>query len=262
MISRITDPQGLEKIPISNLLTLAESLSIDDHRQLKDYRPFDGVVKVAPLRALSALRMVGRKGEHPIQFWRSLMSNWPEASTPRLSLLLGHTVARLPASVFAVLNHAISSWTNKFVEGLIRHDRPSGLAVFDAIVASFASAGDEIQRSSIIKTSVAGVTKIESEYSIMKALNSPGGDLALVLIHLLNEPKRRRPMPTYIGTRLDLLLKLPAPARAVPPRLSPGNFGGWSIGIRSGSIISSRCSIQNIRCLRLSGTVSPRITTG
>jgi hypothetical protein len=209
MISRVTDPQGLEKTPISDLLTLAASLSVDDHRQLKDYRPFDGVVEVAPFRALSALRLVARKGEHPIGFWRSLTSNWPEGTRPRLSRLLAHTLARLPAEVFADLRYDVAGWTTKFVEGLIRHDRRSGLIVFDAIVARYMAGPDELLVSSVGTATVGGMPKIESEYSIMKAINSPGGDLALVLIHLLNNPKRRRPMPAYIGTRLDRLLNLP-----------------------------------------------------
>lgn len=209
MISRVTDPQGLEKAPIASLLTLAASLSTDDHRQLKDYRPLDGMVEVAPLRALSALRLVAHNGEHPVRFWRSLTSNWPKGTQPRLSLLLAHTLARLPAPVFSDLRYDIAGWTTKFVEGLIRHNRRSGLAAFDAIVGRYMAAPDEALESSVGTTSVGGVPKIASEFSIMKAINSPGGDLALVLLHLLNEPKRRRPMPAYIGTRLDNLLELP-----------------------------------------------------
>lgn len=209
MVRRDTDPQGLEKAPIASLLTLAASLSTDDHRQLKDYRPFDGVAEVAPLRALSALRLVARTNEYPVRFWRSLTSNWPEGGKPRLSLLFAYTLASLPDEAFADLRYDIANWTLKFGEGLIRHHRRSGLAAFDAIAARYMTAPEAMLGSSIGTASIGGVPKIESEFSIMKAINSPGGDLALVLIHLLNEPKRRRSMPAYIGNRLDTLLSLP-----------------------------------------------------
>lgn len=209
MISRVTDSQGLEKAPIASLLTLAESLSTDDHRQLKDYRPFDGVVEIAPLRALSALRLVARKDEHPVQFWRSLISNWPEGTQPRLSLALAYTLARLPDPVFFDLRHDIASWTNKFTAVLIHQNRRSGLAAFDVITDRYMAATEETLKSAVSSSSVGGVPKIESEFSIMKAINSPGGHLARTLLGLLKKPTRRRQMPAYIGTRLDSLLELP-----------------------------------------------------
>lgn len=209
IVRRVTDPLGLEATPIADLLTLAASLSTDDHRQLKDYRPFDGVVAVAPIRALSALRLVARKNEHPIQFWRSLISNWPEGARSRLSLLLGHRLARLPDQVFANLRHDIAGWTAKFAEGLIRHDRGPGLALFDAIAARFQAAPEEQLVSSVGTVSVGGVPKIESNFTVMKAINAPGGYLALVLVRLLGSRKQQEAMPDYIGSRLDALLELP-----------------------------------------------------
>ncbi len=209
MISRVTDPQGLEKAPIADLLTLAASLSTDDHRQLKDYRPFDGVVAVAPLRALSALRMVARTREHPIQFWRSVLSSWPEGVRPRLSLLLGHSLARLPDPVFAALHHEISTWATKFAEGLIRNNRASGFALFDALVARFSTSPEALLASSISSVSVGGVPRIESPYNGTKTLNSPGGKFARILLRLLGDPEQQGAMPEEIGTRLDALLVLP-----------------------------------------------------
>ncbi len=209
MISRVTDPQGLDKAPIADLLTLAASMTTDDHRQLKDYRPFDGVVAAAPLRALSALRMMARKREYPIQFWRSMLSSWPEDSKPRLSLLLGHTLARLPDTDFAVLHHDISTWMSKFGEGLIRHARSAGFAVFDAIIDRFTAAPEALLTSSVGSVSIGGVPKIESPYNGMKTLNSPGGKFARILLRLLGQPEQPEAMPDEIGARLEALLALP-----------------------------------------------------
>lgn len=209
VIHRATEPQGLEKVPVSALLTLAESLTTDDHRQLVDHRPFDGVVEVAPLRALSALRLVARRGEHPMRFWRSLASNWPKEADPRLSLLMAHSLARVPDPVFLDLRYDVANWASKFAEGLIRHERRTGLAAFDAIVGRYLAAPAHALESSVGTASVGGVPKVESEFSIMKAINSPGGNLAQVMMTLLNEPRRRRAMPAYVGSRLDVLLRLP-----------------------------------------------------
>lgn len=208
-VERVTDPQGLEAVALADLVALAESLSTDDHRQLRDYRPFDGVVEEAPLRALSALRLVARRGEWPERFWRSLISNFPEGADLRLVLLLAHTIALLPNDTFAAVRYEVGDWTRKFIGRLFKHNRRTGLAAFDAITGRFMSAAPGTLASGVGTTTVGGIPQPESEYSISKAINGPGGDLAMALLDLIGKPRRGRKMPSYIAARLEWLFGLP-----------------------------------------------------
>ena len=225
MIRRVTDSQGLEEAPLAGLVELAESLSTDDHRQLRDYRPFDGVVEVAPFLALAALRLKGRRGQWPEVFWRSLISNYPENRSPRLTRLLGHAIARLPDRTFAAVRFEAGDWVRKFAGGLIRNDRRAGLAVYDAIEARFMVAPAELLGSGVGTTTVGGVPKRESEFSIMKAINAPGGDLAGTILGLLDGRRRRGAMPHYIGSRIMRLLDLPGDGAGHAAALVARQFG-------------------------------------
>jgi hypothetical protein len=225
MVRRVTDPQGLEQVPIADLVTLAESLSTDDLRQLRDYRPFDGVVEVAPFRALSALRLVGRGGRWPERFWRSLISNYPENQKPRLTAFLGQTIARLPDETFAAVRYAIGDWVRKFAGGLIKHNRRIGLAVYDAILARFMAAAPEMLESAVGTATVGGVPKQESNFSIMKAINAPGGDLAMAILGLLDGRRKCGAMPAYIGSRIKRLFDLPGDGAGHAAALVARQFG-------------------------------------
>lgn len=224
-VRRVTDPQGLEKVPIADLVTLAESLSTEDLRQLSDYRPFDGVVGVAPFRALSALRLIGRRGQWPDRFWRSLISNYPGEREPRLTILLGLTIARLPDTTFGAVRYETGDWVRKFAESLIKANRRIGLVVYDRIVARFMAASPEMLKSGVGTATVGGVPKLESEFSIMKAINAPGGDLAMAMLGLLDGRRKRGPMPAYIGTRIRQLFSLPGDGAGHAAALVTRSFG-------------------------------------
>jgi hypothetical protein len=208
-VERVTEPQGLEKSPLRQLVALATSLSTDDHRSLRDFRPFDGVVGSAPFRALAALRIEARQGRYPLHFWRSLLTNWPETSSARLKILLGLSLARLPAVEFAALTHDLSRWAQMHIADLIKLKPRAGLAVFDAIVARYMVADADVLESGVGFSTIGGVPQEVSHVSVMKAINAPGGKLARVLLDVLGKPTRQRAMPAMIGSRLNRLLALP-----------------------------------------------------
>lgn len=208
-IERVTEPQGLEAAPLKELLSLAETLSTDDHRQLRDYRPFDGLVKKAPFRALAALRITGKREEYSHRFWHSIINNWPNEAKPRLSFLLGFTLARLPAEMFSSLKYGIARWASEIFELLMRYDRPQALKLWDAIVDRYASAPADMLESSVGFSTIGGVPQEKSEVSLMKAINAPGGHFAEALLKRLGPRKCKTAMPAWIGARLEHLLELP-----------------------------------------------------
>ncbi len=209
-IERVTASQGLEEAPIPNVVALAIELSTEDYRQLRDYRPFVGLVKSHPLRALSALRLAARRGSHPVAFWHNLLDDWPESGVgDRLVLLLAQTLARLPEATFVELRHGTARWVQKALSPVMRRRRKVARAAFDAIAQRYLTADPATLVSGIGNTRIGGVEQQKSEFSLMKAINAPGGNLARAVLDQLGKRKQKAAMPSWIGSRLELLLTLP-----------------------------------------------------
>lgn len=74
MISEIRDAQGLESVAIDQVLGAAETLSTEDLAELREFKPFKGLVEHHPFRALSALRRALKDDEFPVRRWIDLLS--------------------------------------------------------------------------------------------------------------------------------------------------------------------------------------------
>lgn len=189
-VERVTASQSLQEASLPNIVTLATELSTDDHRQLRDYRPFVGLVKEHPLRALSALRLVARRGEHPMRFWHNVVDEWPEETGDRLVLLLAYTLARLPDEAFAELRFGTARWVSKALGPVIRRQRGPGRRAFDEIAARYLSAAPATLSSAIGTVRKGGVERERSEFSLMKSINAPGGNLVRAVLDQLGDRKR------------------------------------------------------------------------
>jgi hypothetical protein len=209
-IERVTELRGLENLPINKIVEAAVERTEDRIDELKDYRPFVGMVSAFPLRALSALRYEMRHKRFPIQFWKDLLSDWPENSKPRLHWLLAKTLTKLPATEALELAYYVPDWLRKYLPILAQEGRDAALSVFDAISALYLSGSGEKVKSGIGHTSVGGVVQNRSEVSISKTINSPIGKLTEALWTFLpKNASSKRPMPTKIGKRLTALFQAP-----------------------------------------------------
>lgn len=208
-IERVTATQGLEALAPAEVVPVAQTLSTDNIRELRDYRPFDGLVASFPLRAISALRAEARKGEYPSDLWQSLMSNWPDDTSSRLLWLAAETISRLPDDTFFALQYTFPRWIERQFAKLIAQNRSHALRIFDRIVDRFMGASPQQLGSSVGTTTMGGVVIDRSEVSISKAINAPGGELAETLFSLLKGRRGKR-FPAYLRSRISRLLQLPS----------------------------------------------------
>lgn len=208
-VARVTEPQGLETLRAWEVVEAARRLSTDDHRALRDYRPFDGLVKIAPRKALAALRIEARISGRPRDFWESLISNWPEEAGARATLLLSATLARLPQEQFIQHRFAIARFCSGSLSNLPKPHQSIALRAFDAIVDRYAASQPPVLASSVHSTTHAGQPVAECEYTLMKSINAPACSLCDALFNFLGPRKRRGPMPRKISQRLDRLMTLP-----------------------------------------------------
>lgn len=206
MVERVTDTRGIEAAPISKILDEGLSKTESRHGELRDFRPFEGLVASQPFRALSALRFALRNNDVPIEFWKTLLSNWPEDTSLKLRWLLACTVAKLPADALEALSHYAPRWFEKHLKALAEGDCDRALAVFDKVSAVYVAAPPEVTESGIGHTTVGGVAQDHSEVSVNKAINSPIGVLAEALWHLMpSTASNKGPMPAGVEDRLEVL---------------------------------------------------------
>lgn len=218
MIERVTELRGLETLPIHKIIEAAVERTEDRIDELKDYRPFVGMVSAFPFRALSALRFEQRHGRFPTQFWKNLLSEWPENAKLRLHWLLAITLTKLPPEIALDLAHYVPDWLIKYLPILAQGRRDAALSVFDGIVALYLSSSGDKVKSSIGHSTVGGVVQDKSEVSISKTINSPIGKLTEALWTFLpKKASNKRPMPAKIGKRLTTLFQ------------APGDGGGHAI---------------------------------
>lgn len=206
MVERVTDTRGIESVPIAKILDDARSKTENRHGELRDFRPFEGLVTSQPFRALAALRFALRSGEVPTNFWEALLSKWPDGTSLRLRRLAANTLCELPADALETLRYYVPRWFEKHLKALADADRAGALATFDRVIAAYVAAAPNVTTSGVGHTSVGGVIQDRSEVSVSKAINSPIGQLAQALWELMpNTATERMPMPDGVGERLELL---------------------------------------------------------
>lgn len=206
MVERVTDTRGIESVPIGKILDEARDKTESRHGELRDFRPFEGLVTSHPFRALAALRFALRGGEVPTSFWEALLSNWPEGTPLRLRWLAAHTVSQLPADALETLRYSVPRWFKKHLKALAEVDRAQSLAIFDRVIVSYVAAAPNVTTSGIGHTTIGGVVQDRSEVSVSKAINSPIGQLAEALWELMPDTATKQgPMPDGVGERVEML---------------------------------------------------------
>jgi len=205
-VERVTETRGIESVPIGKILDEAQSKTERHHQELRDFRPFEGLVASQPFRALAALRFALRNGGVPSGFWEALLSNWPAATSLRLRWLAAHTISKLPVNALEALNHYVPRWFEKHLRALAEADRSRAFAILDRVIAVYIAAASDVTKSGIGHTTVGGVVQDRSEVSVSKAINSPIGIFAEALWHLMpDRATAKGPMPEGVGERFEAL---------------------------------------------------------
>jgi hypothetical protein len=105
-----TDTSKIIDAPLAQVVPLAIEHTRHPFAEYTEYRPFDGLVKERPLRALSALSFEARNGEYPTRFWQSALTDWPNEVSSRLRCSFAARIVRLPQNVVFDLRYYIPRW--------------------------------------------------------------------------------------------------------------------------------------------------------
>lgn len=207
-----SDPTQIVNAPLDEIIPLATQYTRSSFSDFTDYRPFDGLVKQRPRKAVAALTQEARKGNYPITFWGSALREWPDETSSRLVWLFFERLVRLPSNVVAELGSLLFPWLgNRFLDLAIR-DRTRALRLFDMLLDKLFGSGPATTTSGLGgDLYVAGHRQHRSRRTIEHAINGPVGEATKLLLALLdaNEPKAASRIPEDLKSRLERLMEAP-----------------------------------------------------
>ena len=201
------DVTNLEGMPIEKIVQEAQERSgpfVDD-------RPFTGLAKNHPRRAILALGFAARRGKFPDVLWRSVLYDWPEHAPRRATKVLLSRLRRLPRATIRALENPVGSWLQNGFPKSAGDDKALAYNAFDHLVGCLlagASAGTE---SALGEQTIGGEPTQASQQTLMQAINGPIGKAVEGLLKEFgNEnPGHGGALPADLKARLDGFIEAP-----------------------------------------------------
>jgi len=205
------NPEAVLDLPVNQIVARAKDDLKRDFSSLTEKRPFTGLVKTNPRKALSALTVAGKGGDYPQAFWSSMVNELPEDISPRLRRVLLHRLTRLPDAVVAKLGHTLGRWLETNLATILEFDAKIGWAVFDHVVDGILSGGADAAESGLGEMSFGGEVVERSRRTYGHAINGPLGMCAEALYRAVPGETQEAGsfVPAHIKSRVERLFAAP-----------------------------------------------------
>jgi hypothetical protein len=205
------DASVLDGVPVGQIINVAKENTRRPFTEFTEYKPFLGLVKNAPAKAISALGAAAKRDEYPADFWNMAISNWPDVAPTRATRLLHERMRRLPPEVIFEVRWAIGDWLRNQFPILAQANEAFAYSVFDDLVGKLLSNGPKATESSIGETWIGGEVVRRSRRTVDHAINSQIGKATEGLIAVLDSKKlqTKQGIPDDIKTRVERLLAAP-----------------------------------------------------
>lgn len=205
------DASVLDSVPIASIITVAKENTRRQFSELTDHKPFLGLVKSKPIRAILALGSAARRGEYPADFWNLVISSWPEDAPTRATRVLHERLRHLPANLIFEIRWNVGDWLHNEFPKLAKTDEVLAYRVFDDLVEKLFSSGSKATESSIVTTKIGGEAVASSRRTLGHSMNGPIGKATEGLIaHLASKGLQEGAgLPWYFKTRMERLLASP-----------------------------------------------------
>lgn len=204
-------PDALMNLPLNEVVSRAKEDLKRDFGSFTEKRPFTGLVKENPRKALSALTVAGKKNDYPTTFWSSMISDLPPEIKPRLRRVFLCRIAALPLAVIAELRHVLGRWIEKNLPAILEFDADLGWTVFDHIIDGFLAAGLDAAKSALGEVHQGGKLIQKSRRTFDHAINGPFGMCTGALFHAVPGEKQEPGslIPEQIKSRFERLVSAP-----------------------------------------------------
>ena len=204
-------PDAVQNLPVNEVVEKAKEELKRDFASFTENRPFTGLVKAKPRKALAALTAAARSGDYPAEFWRALIDNFPSDVSPRLRRVFLLRLTRLPYAVVAELRHTLGRWLEQKLGEILEFDEDLGWTVFDHVVAGILNGGPEASESGLGDVLQAGEVVERSRRTYGHAFNGPVGMCAEALFKAVPGESQEAGslVPAHIKSRLERLFAAP-----------------------------------------------------
>lgn len=205
------DPDAVLDLPDSEVIARAKEELKREWGSFIEKRPFVGLVKSNPRKALSALTIAGKAGDYPVEFWSSIFNELPADISPKLRRVFLNRVARLPHGVIGKLSHPLGRWLEQHLDSVLAFDENLGWAVYDHIVDGILSSGVDATKSGLGEVHQGGKIVQRSRRTFGHAINGAVGMCAEALFNVVSEENQEAGslIPDHIKSRLERLLLAP-----------------------------------------------------
>ena len=204
-------PDAVMDLPVSEVVTRAKEGLKRDFGTFTEKRPFTGLVKAKPSKALSALSFAAKQNDYPEGLWSALINDMPEDISPRLRRVFLRRLALLPHKVVQELRHTLGRWIEKNLVGILAFDDDLGWLVFDHFVDGIVNGGPEAAESGRGEMRQGGEIIQKSRRTYGHAINGPLGMCVDALFHAVPGEKQEAGslIPQHIKTRVERLFAAP-----------------------------------------------------
>ncbi|MCW7548672.1 SIR2 family protein [Photorhabdus sp. APURE] len=204
-------PDVVLDLPLNEIIPKAREELKQENDDFTRKRPFTGLVKENPWKALSALTIAGKTDDYPEEFWSSMISELPADIKPRLMWVFLNRVARLPNTVIVELRHTLSRWLEQNLIATLKFDADLGWTVYDRIVEGILSGEANATKSGLGEIHRGGEVINQSRRTFSHAINGPVGKCTQALFQAIPgaEQQAGSLIPDYIKSRIEHLFTAP-----------------------------------------------------
>ncbi len=168
-------PDVLVGIPVNEVVSRAKEDLNRDVGSFIEKRPFTGMVRENPRKALSALTIAGKAGDYPEVLWLAMINEIPANITSRLRRVFLNRLARLPNNVIVELRHNLARWLRQNLGSILEFDVDLGWAVYDHVVEGILGGGADATKSDLVEIYHAGGVAQRSRRTLKQAFHGPIG---------------------------------------------------------------------------------------
>ena len=204
------DASVLDGLPIGRIVQAAQEHSGRGDPFVEN-RPFTGLVKNSPQRAIAALGAAARRGEFPNVLWQSVIRDWPDHAPRRATRLLHGRLSRLPCTTIDALRGTVGDWLRGGFPNAAGDDKALAYEVFDHLVGCLLAGGSAATESAIGEQTIGGEPIQGSRQTLNHAINGPIGKAVEGLLKELGNgnPAQGSALPEDLKARLARLLAAP-----------------------------------------------------
>ena len=215
LINTDETPDVLMGLSLPKIVPRAEADLKREFDSMTDMRPFIGLVKVNPRKALSALTVESRKGRFPAFAWSTLLSDFPKSASPRLYRVFLKRLTLLPNHLIMELRHTVGKWLMDHLNDVIKFDNDLGWRVYDHFFDGILSLASQGNQGGAGQAHQIGIVVRRSLQTYAQAINGPFGMCAraLLLVSFGKAKERGSLIPSHIKARIEKILILSGEGR-------------------------------------------------